>query len=112
MAKITYVLADGTERGVDVPDGTTLRAFYLTANGDAFVDLSGTAATAHPGGTTAELLTVYSIIDTIATNLPSVKRVQILVDGMEVDSLAGHVDLRHPLEPDLGLVRDARRTSR
>ena len=31
-----------------VPDGTTLRAFYLTPNGDAFVDLSGRAATAHP----------------------------------------------------------------
>jgi spore germination protein GerM len=95
-----------------VPDGTTLRAFYLTPTGDAFVDVSGQASTALPGGTTAERLAVYSIVDTIATNLPSVKRVQILVDGMEVDTLAGHVDLRHPLEPDLSLLRDARRTSR
>mgnify|MGYP003345282791 CR=1 FL=1 len=95
-----------------VPNGTALRGFYLTPTGDAVVDLSGDATAKHPGGTTAELLTVYSIVNTVTTNLPSVKRVQIVVDGEEVDTLAGHVDLRQPLEPDLSLIRDARRTSR
>ena len=33
----------------------------------------------------------------MTTNLPAVKAVQILVDGREVDTLAGHVDLRRPL---------------
>ena len=32
-----------------IPRGTTLRAFYLTDRGDAFVDLSTEAATMHPG---------------------------------------------------------------
>jgi hypothetical protein len=33
--------------------------------------------------------------------------VQILVDGKEVDTIAGHVDLRRPLTRDDSLVRDA-----
>jgi hypothetical protein len=89
-----------------VPKGTTLRAFYVTDRGDAFVDLSGEVAKAHPGGSFNELMTVYAIVNAITTNLPAVQRVQILVDGKEVDTIAGHVDVRRPLERDVSLVRD------
>ncbi len=34
----------------------------------------------------------------------TVQRVQILIDGREIDTLAGHVDLRRPLTADLSLV--------
>jgi hypothetical protein len=33
----------------------------------------------------------------VTENLPAIRSVQILVDGREVDTLAGHVDLRRPL---------------
>ena len=89
-----------------VPAGTTLRAFYVTARGDAFVDLSGEVSAAHPGGSLAELLTVYALVNAVTTNLPSVRRVQILVDGKEVDTIAGHVDVRGALLPDASLVRE------
>lgn len=88
-----------------IPRGTTLRAFYVTERGDAFVDVSPEIATGHPGGSTAELLTVYAIVNAVTVNLPSVQRVQILVDGKEVDTIAGHVDLRHPLAKDVAIVR-------
>jgi spore germination protein GerM len=88
-----------------VPPGTALRAVYITERGDAYVDLSGEAVTAHPGGTLNELLTVYTIVDALTVNLPAVQSVQILIDGKEVDTLAGHVDLRQPLAKDLGLVQ-------
>ena len=86
------------------PEGTTLRGFYATERGDAFVDLSGEIAK-HPGGSTRELLTVYSLVNAVTANLPTIKRVQLLVEGKEVDSLAGHVDLRRPLDPNPTLVR-------
>jgi hypothetical protein len=89
-----------------IPAGTTLRAFYVTDKGDAFVDLSGITA-AHPGGSLTELLTVYAIVNAVTANLPAVKRVQILVDGKEVDTIAGHVDVRKPLARDISLVREA-----
>ena len=86
-----------------IPKGTTLRAFYLTEKGDAFVDLSGISA--HPGGSLAELLTVHAIVNAVTANLPAVQRVQILVDGKEVDTIAGHVDVRRPLPKDTSLVK-------
>ncbi len=90
-----------------VPKGTMLRAFYVTDRGDAFVDLSGEVVSAHPGGSLTELLTVYAIVNAVTVNLPAVQRVQILVEGKEVDTIAGHVDVRRPLERDATLVRDS-----
>ena len=99
-----------------VPAGTTLRGVYVTerdcaampASGcqrDAFVDLSAQARTEHTGGALDELFTIYAIVDAVTVNLPAISRVQILVEGKEVDTLAGHVDLRHPLEKNLKWVR-------
>jgi hypothetical protein len=87
-----------------VPPGTALRAVFITDRGDAYVDLSGEASSAHPGGTLNELLTVYTIVNALTANLPAVSGVQILVGGREVDTLAGHVDVRRPLTRNLSLV--------
>jgi hypothetical protein len=88
-----------------IPPGTSVRAVYISDRGDAYVDLSRDVSTAHPGGTTTELLTVYAVVDALAVNLPAVRAVQILVDGKEQDTLAGHVDLRRPLEKNLDFVQ-------
>jgi sporulation and spore germination protein len=93
-----------------IPRGTTLRAFYITDRGDAFVDLSVEASTLHPGGSTHELLTVYAIVNAVTANLTSVERVQILIDGKQADTLAGHIDLRRPFERDTVLVRETKGT--
>ena len=87
-----------------VPPGTRLRALYLTEGGDAFVDLSREVVTAHPGGSLDELLTVYAIVNALTMNLPAVTAVQVLVEGKEVDTLAGHVDLRRPLAKNVSWV--------
>lgn len=79
------------------PAGTTLRAIYLTAEGDAFVDLSRHASAGHPGGSLDELFTVYALVNALVSNVREIDAVQILIEGREVDTLAGHVDLRRPL---------------
>ncbi len=88
-----------------IPVGTTLRAVFITKNGDAYVDLSREARAAHPGGTVDELLTIYTIVNALTVNLPAVTAVQVLVDGKEVDTLSGHVDLRRPLAKNLTWVQ-------
>lgn len=88
-----------------VPSGVTLRSFYVSERGEAFVDLGPEIATLHPGGSAAELLTVHAIVNAVAANLAAVERVQILVDGREADTLAGHVDIRRPLSRTDALVR-------
>lgn len=87
-----------------IPAGTTLRHVFLTDKGDAFVDFSGELVTKHTGGSLDEILTVYTIVDALTANLPAIARVQILIDGKEVDTLAGHIDLRQPLAKSLEWV--------
>jgi spore germination protein GerM len=87
-----------------VPPGTVLRALFLTESGQAYVDLSRDVASAHPGGSLSEMLTIYTIVHALTFNLPAVTAVQLLVDGKEVDTLAGHVDLRRPLSKNLQLA--------
>ncbi|SVD22273.1 uncharacterized protein METZ01_LOCUS375127, partial [marine metagenome] len=87
-----------------IPDGTTLRAIYLTERGDTFVDLSEDILINHSGGSLEELFTVYAIVNALTTNIPAISAVQILVNGQEVDTLVGHVDLQRPLASDLRLV--------
>ena len=87
-----------------IPADTKLRDVYVTERGDAFVDLSGDLIAKHPGGSLLEIFTVYTLVNALTVNLPAVTRVQILVDGKEVDTLAGHVDLRHPLSKNMEWV--------
>ena len=88
-----------------VPEGTTVRSVFLAADGNVFVDLGGTIVTGHPGGSLNEALTVYAIVNAVTANLPDTAAVQILVDGKQVDTLAGHIDLRYPLGKALEWVR-------
>jgi hypothetical protein len=87
-----------------IPAGTTLRGLFIGERGEAFVDLSGDVTARHLGGALDELFTVYVIVNALTVNLPAIVRVQILIDGKEVDTLAGHVDLRHPLQKNLNWV--------
>ena len=82
-----------------------MRRGCRNVSADAFVDLSAEARTRHTGGALDELFTIYAIVNAVTVNLPAISRVQILVDGKEVDTLAGHVDLRHPLEKNLKWVK-------
>jgi hypothetical protein len=90
-----------------IPRGTTVRAVYLGAHGEVYVDLSAEASRNHTGGSQNEALAVYAIVNAVTANLPSVTGVQILIEGQEVDTLAGHVDLRQPFRRTLRWVRKA-----
>jgi spore germination protein GerM len=87
-----------------IPAGTKLRTVFFTKAGEVYVDLSADVQTNHPGGTTNETLTVYTLVSALTANLPAVSSVQILIEGKEVDTLAGHLDLRRPIEQDLKWV--------
>jgi len=95
-----------------IPAETKLRDVYVTERGDAFVDLSGEVVSKHTGGSLDEIFTVYTIVNALTENLPAIKRVQILVNGKEVDTLAGHVDLRHPLAKNMEWVAQVASTDK
>ena len=88
-----------------VPPGTALRAVFISESGEAFVDLSHDVVSSHSGGTLGELLTVYTLVNALTENLPAITAVQVLVDGKEVETLSGHIDLRRPLAKNLTWVQ-------
>ena len=93
--QVLQELLSGSRQGRDsaVPEGVQLRELFITPQGLAFVDLSEELVSNHIGGSRAEELTIYSLSNTLIANFPAVKRVQFLVEGREVPTLAGHMDL-------------------
>jgi hypothetical protein len=75
-------------------------------NGDvALLDLGDELAKGLPGGSNSEMMAVYSIVNTIALNFPLIKMVKLTLNGRDVETLSGHLDLRKPLPPDFALER-------
>lgn len=87
------------------PIDTVVRGAYLLPDGTAFVDLGGTTLTqGWATGSHEELMAVYSVVQTVMTNFPEVKRVRLLVNGEPAETLAGHISLSKALTPIPGLV--------
>jgi hypothetical protein len=88
-----------------IPKGSSLRGLFVSERNEVFVDLDPAIRTAHPGGSMQELMTVFTIVNAVLTNLPNLQEVQILIGGQEADTLAGHVDLRRPLRKNESLIQ-------
>lgn len=80
-----------------IPESTRIMSLFLDQSGIAYIDLSGEVRKNHPGGTWGELMTIYSIVNTVMENFHAVKGVKILVMGKEIETLKGHIDTRYPL---------------
>ena len=78
------------------PNNAAIRSVKV-ADGLAVVDLDGSFLKNFVGGSTGEEFLIGSVVDTL-TNFPEVKQVKFLVDGQEVETLSGHMDLSAPLE--------------
>jgi germination protein M len=85
-----------------------VRAVFLLGS-EAVVDLTGPVRSG--AGSDTEVARVYGVVQTLHANFPDVRSVRILVDGQEVESLLGHLDLRHSLVPEARLLTPAERAS-
>lgn len=104
---ILEALIKGPQRGLvrTLPEKTGIRAIYVTQDGICYVDLTASIADYHPGGIKSELLTVYSIANSLVLNIPEIEAVKILVNGNESATLAGHIDLQVPIKANMLLIR-------
>jgi spore germination protein GerM len=102
LRSVVEALLEGpTGRGAcsTVPSGTRLLGVYLDATlSEAALDFSAQLVTGHPGGTTAELATLSSVLGTVAWNFPRLRTCTLLVDGAPVETLGGHVAVGAPFE--------------
>ncbi len=102
VRQVVLALAEGSHQGLRrvLPASTSVRAVFLAPDGTAYVDLSNDVLSEFPPGIETESLAIYSLVNSITMNIPSVKKVQFLIQGQEVETLDGHADLTAPFAPD------------
>lgn len=104
---IVEALIKGPQKGLlrTLPADTKLNAIYLTADHVCYVDLSEAVRENHPGGSNSELLTIYSVVNSLVLNVTEIERVKILIGGSETPTLAGHIDLQFPVKAHMLIIR-------
>jgi hypothetical protein len=107
VRQVVLALAEGSHQGYGrvFSPSTTVRAVFLATDGTAYVDLSNDILSDFEPGIETETLAIYSIVNSITINIPSVKRVKFLIQGQEVETLDGHVDLTTAYTPDLTRIK-------
>ena len=81
-----------------------LRAFYLDAQGTAYIDLAPSALPVRASAWD-EQLAVYALVNTLMQNFEEIKQVAFLVDGRDAQTLAGHIDLSRKYAKRMDLVK-------
>lgn len=106
-ALVTVWLEGPAEAGLvpAFPDGLELAEAFVTAEGVAIVDLAAPEGGEPPStGSRLEMQRVYSLVDSVVLNVAGVRRVTILWNGRQRETLSGHVDTSMPLDPLTELV--------
>jgi spore germination protein GerM len=99
-------LVKGSSSGLvaPFPPETSVRQAFLTADGTAYVDFAKDFMENYAYGSSSEMAAVYALVDTLTYNFKSVKRVAILINGGERETLGGHLDLSRPFVPQFQLI--------
>jgi len=88
-----------------LPPRTKLLTLQISDEGLAKVNFSPALSKDHPGGSSGEVMTIYSIVNSLCLNFPQIKRVQILIDGKPAETITGHLSLKQPISPKPDLIK-------
>ncbi|PKN76698.1 MAG: hypothetical protein CVU52_03620 [Deltaproteobacteria bacterium HGW-Deltaproteobacteria-10] len=100
--EIAKALVDGSKTGLinTFPAGVGIRDVKVNDEGTAFISFTKNLTKNHPGGSTAEMATIYSLTNSVTENVSSIKRVKILLDGKELPSIKGHISTKKAFTPN------------
>ena len=99
-------LIKGSQSGLisPFPPETELRELYVTKKGVAYVDFSEDIVEKYLSGSSAEISTIYSVVNSLTYNFRSIEKVFILIEGQEKETLGGHINLSRPFLPLYDLI--------
>lgn len=102
VREITKALLDGSKAKLinTFPTGVSVKDVRVDNEGTALINFSKNLIKLHPGGSTAEMATIYSLTNSVTENVASVKKVKILVDGKELPSIKGHISTKKAFTPN------------
>ena len=108
--RVLETLIAGPEDGAlnaPLPAEVSLGSVFLSATSVLYVDLVSTTLSAPPPtGSQMELMTVYSLVNTLMLAIPEIEAVVLLWNGRQPSSFGGHVDTSLPLVADRDLIRN------
>jgi len=95
--EIVKALLDGSKTGLvnSFPPGVPLRGLSILDE-TAIVNLGEELVKLHPGGSASEMATIYSLTNSLIANIPAIKKVKIIVQDKEIESIKGHMSTRQP----------------
>jgi len=99
--QIIRQVLEGPMSGITgLPPGTRVRALYIADDGVVYLDLSSELLMDWPSGDGLEWISLGSLVRSLTDNIPTLRAVQILIDGHVVTRPPGSIPLDLPLEPE------------
>ncbi|HLC16630.1 MAG TPA: GerMN domain-containing protein [Thermodesulfovibrionia bacterium] len=80
------------------PYHAQLNRCFLSTTGVAYLDVSEDLRKGFKGSVMEEYLFVMGMLKSLKANISGIKAVMILIDGNEIESIAGHIELTYPIE--------------
>jgi len=90
-----------------LPEGVEIKGIKVR-NETARVNFSNKLSSLHPGGSASEMMTIYSLTNTLVANVKGIKKVQIIIEGKDLKTIKGHIDTRHPFSMNRELIVKSR----
>ena len=92
--ELVSALVEGPKTGLvkTFPEDVRLQSVKIGKSGTAYISFSKSFVELHPGGSTSEIATIYSLTNTLMSNIPNIKRVRILIEGKKLRTIKGHID--------------------
>jgi len=88
-----------------IPKGTKVNSLFILEDGRAFIDFDQNIRTLRHYSAQSEMLTIYSIVNSLILNIEKINRVKILIQGKTAQTLWGHIDLDSFYEANMLIVK-------
>ncbi|MDO8722114.1 MAG: GerMN domain-containing protein, partial [Syntrophales bacterium] len=81
--ELVKALLEGSRKGLlnTFPKNVNLQSVKIEGGGTAYVSFGENLVKSHPGGSSGEMATIYSLTNTLTANIPGIKKVKILIEG-------------------------------
>lgn len=104
--EVVKALLDGSKKRFinTFPENVILEKIRIDEEQTAYVSFDKGLVQRHPGGSASEMATIYSLTNSLIQNISDIKKVKILIEGKEAESLKGHISIKHPFTMNRDLL--------
>ncbi len=99
------LVAGSQQENISVLPSETKVLDVVVENDLVRIDFSRHFADFHPGGSLSELLSIYSLANSLNENFPYIRQLQIVIEGEVQQTLKGHARIDQPVYADFSFCQ-------